>query len=274
MKTITCNGILISLDIPKIMGIVNATPDSFYSQSRITEHNILNQVEQMLHDGATFIDIGGYSSRPNAENVSQSEEIKRVIPLIEKIIRAFPSVFISVDTFRGEVARQAIKAGACIVNDISAGEADPTMWDIVTSYQVPYIAMHMRGTPQTMQQFTQYNHLVKDIIYYFSQITQKAHARGINDLIIDPGFGFSKTLEQNYSLMKNLDAFHILEKPLLVGISRKSMLYKLLESSPEESLNGTSALNTIALLKGADILRVHDVKQAMECVKIIQTMNL
>lgn len=274
MKTITCNGTLISLDIPKIMGIVNATPDSFYSQSRITEHNILNQVEQMLHDGATFIDIGGYSSRPNADNVSQSEETQRVIPLIEKIIRAFPSVFISVDTFRSEVARQAIEAGACIVNDISAGEADPTMWDIVAHYQVPYIAMHMRGTPQTMQQFTQYNHLVKDIIYYFSQIVQKAHARGINDLIIDPGFGFSKTLEQNYSLMKNLDAFHVLEKPLLVGISRKSMIYKLLESSPEESLNGTSSLNTIALLKGADILRVHDVKQAMECVKIIQTMNL
>ena len=178
------------------------------------------------------------------------------------------------DTFRSEVARQAIEAGACIINDISAGEADPTMWNIVSNYQVPYVVMHMRGTPQTMQQFTQYNHLIKDIIYYFSQITQKAQALAINDLIIDPGFGFSKTLEQNYSLMKNLNAFHVLEKPLLIGISRKSMIYKLLDSSPEESLNGTSSLNTIALLKGANILRVHDVKQAMECVKITQAMNL
>ena len=274
MKTITCNGTLISLNIPKIMGVVNATPDSFYSRSRITEYNILNQVEQMLLDGATFIDIGGYSSRPNAENISEKEEIQRVIPLIEKIVQVFPSVFISVDTFRSEVARQAIEAGACIINDISAGEADPTMWNIVSNYQVPYVTMHMRGTPQTMQQFTQYNHLIKDIIYYFSQITQKAQALAINDLIIDPGFGFSKTLEQNYSLMKNLNAFHVLEKPLLIGISRKSMIYKLLDSSPEESLNGTSSLNTIALLKGANILRVHDVKQAMECVKITQAMNL
>ena len=274
MKTITCNGTLISLNIPKIMGVVNATPDSFYSRSRITEYNILNQVEQMLLNGATFIDIGGYSSRPNAENISEKEEIQRVIPLIEKIVQVFPSVFISVDTFRSEVARQAIEAGACIINDISAGEADPTMWNIVSNYQVPYVVMHMRGTPQTMQQFTQYNHLIKDIIYYFSQITQKAQALAINDLIIDPGFGFSKTLEQNYSLMKNLNAFHVLEKPLLIGISRKSMIYKLLDSSPEESLNGTSSLNTIALLKGANILRVHDVKQAMECVKITQAMNL
>lgn len=268
-----CNGKLITFDTPKVMGILNITPDSFYSKSRIEEKNLFQTAEQMLIDGATFIDIGGYSSRSNAAEVTQTEEIQRVIPTIEKLVSYFPDIHISVDTFRSEVARLGLEAGAKIINDISASELDPQMWNIVKKYQVPYIVMHMRGTPQNMQQNTEYQDITKEILYYFSEKKDQARKYQLNDLIIDPGFGFSKTLSQNYELIQHLNLFKTLGCPILVGISRKSMIYKLLETSPEEALNGTTALHTFALLNGADILRVHDVKQAMECIKIVKELQ-
>ena len=268
-----CNGKLITFDTPKVMGILNITPDSFYSKSIIEEKNLLQTAEQMLIDGATFIDIGGYSSRPNAAEVTQTEEIQRVIPTIEKLVSYFPDIQISVDTFRSEVARLSLEAGAKIINDISASELDPQMWNVVKKYQVPYIVMHMRGTPQNMQQNTEYQDITKEILYYFSEKKDQARKYQLNDLIIDPGFGFSKTLSQNYELIQHLNLFKTLGCPILVGISRKSMIYKLLETSPEEALNGTTVLHTFALLNGADILRVHDVKQAMECIKIVKELQ-
>ena len=269
MTQINCKGELICFDTPKVMGILNITPDSFYAQSRTTPAEVLRKAEQMLEEGATFVDIGGYSSRSNAQEVSPQEELQRVVPVVEALVKHFPDVRISVDTFRAEVARESLEAGACIINDISAGQIDPAIWEVVAHYQVPYIAMHMRGTPQTMQTYTEYDKLTKDILYYFSQIKDKARQLRINDLIVDPGFGFSKTLAQNYELMQQLALFKALECPILVGISRKSMIYKLLDTTPESALNGTTVLNTFALLHGADILRVHDVKEAVECVKIV-----
>lgn len=269
MTQINCKGELICFDTPKVMGILNITPDSFYAQSRTTPAEVLRKAEQMLEEGATFVDIGGYSSRPNAQEVSLQEELQRVVPVVEALVKHFPDIRISVDTFRAEVARESLEAGACIINDISAGQIDPAIWEVVAHYQVPYIAMHMRGTPQTMQTYTEYDKLTKDILYYFSQIKDKARQLRINDLIVDPGFGFSKTLAQNYELMQQLALFKALECPILVGISRKSMIYKLLDTTPEAALNGTTVLNTFALLHGADILRVHDVKEAVECVKIV-----
>jgi len=269
MTQINCKGVLISFDTPKVMGILNITPDSFYSQSRTTPSEVLHKAEQMLQEGATFVDIGGYSSRPNAQEVSEEEELQRVVPVVEALVKHFPEIRISVDTFRAEVARQSLEAGACIINDISAGQIDPTIWEVVAHYQVPYIAMHMRGTPQTKQTYTKYDKLTKDILYYFSEVKDKARQLKINDLIVDPGFGFSKTLAQNYELMQQLALFKALECPILVGISRKTMIYKLLDTTAEDALNGTTVLNTFALLHGADILRVHDVKEAVECVKIL-----
>ena len=269
MTQINCKGVLISFDTPKVMGILNITPDSFYSQSRTTPSEVLHKAEQMLQEGATFVDIGGYSSRPNAQEVSEEEELQRVVPVVEALVKHFPDIRISVDTFRAEVARQSLEAGACIINDISAGQIDPTIWEVAAHYQVPYIAMHMRGTPQTRQTYTEYDKLTKDILYYFSEVKDKARQLKINDLIVDPGFGFSKTLAQNYELMQQLALFKALECPILVGISRKSMIYKLLDTTAEDALNGTTVLNTFALLHGADILRVHDVKEAMECVRIV-----
>ena len=269
MTQINCKGELICFDTPKVMGILNITPDSFYAQSRTTPAEVLRKAEQMLEEGATFVDIGGYSSRPNAQEVSPQEELQRVVPVVEALVKHFPDIRISVDTFRAKVARESLEAGACIINDISAGQIDPAIWEVVAHYQVPYIAMHMRGTPQTMQTYTEYDKLTKDILYYFSQIKDKARQLRINDLIVDPGFGFSKTLAQNYELMQQLALFKALECPILVGISRKSMIYKLLDTTPETALNGTTVLNTFALLHGADILRVHDVKEAVECVKIV-----
>ena len=269
MTQINCKGELICFDTPKVMGILNITPDSFYAQSRTTPAEVLRKAEQMLEEGATFVDIGGYSSRLNAQEVSPQEELQRVVPVVEALVKHFPDIRISVDTFRAEVARESLEAGACIINDISAGQIDPAIWDVVAHYQVPYIAMHMRGTPQTMQTYTEYDKLTKDILYYFSQIKDKARQLRINDLIVDPGFGFSKTLAQNYELMQQLALFKALECPILVGISRKTMIYKLLDTTPETALNGTTVLNTFALLHGADILRVHDVKEAVECVKIV-----
>ena len=269
MTQINCKGELICFDTPKVMGILNITPDSFYAQSRTTPTEVLRKAEQMLEEGATFVDIGGYSSRSNAQEVSPQEELQRVVPVVEALVKHFPDIRISVDTFRAEVARESLEAGACIINDISAGQIDPAIWEVVAHYQVPYITMHMRGTPQTMQTYTEYDKLTKDILYYFSQIKDKARQLRINDLIVDPGFGFSKTLAQNYELMQQLALFKALECPILVGISRKSMIYKLLDTTPETALNGTTVLNTFALLHGADILRVHDVKEAVECVKIV-----
>ncbi len=272
--TINCKGKLIDLSSPKVMGILNITPDSFFDGGKYNdEKGILNQVEKILSEGATFVDVGAYSSRPGADFVSEDEELKRILPIVQLILKHFPETLISVDTFRGEVAKQCIKYGAALVNDISAGKLDEKMLQTIADLKVPYIMMHMRGNPQTMQQQTDYNDLVKDIIYYFSERIATARTLGIIDTIIDPGFGFAKTLEQNYELLSKLELFKIIEKPILVGVSRKSMIYKLLETSPDKALNGTTVLNTVALQKGASILRVHDVKEAMECVKLVDTLS-
>lgn len=255
------------------MGILNVTPDSFYDGGRFKEESsILNQVECMLTEGATFIDVGAYSSRPGAEHVSETEELKRILPIVDVLVKQFPEIVLSIDTFRSEVAKQCIEAGAAMINDISAGILDDKMMETVGKLQVPYVMMHMKGTPKTMQQHTDYDDLLKDIIYYFSERIAEAKTHKIIDMIIDPGFGFSKTLEQNYELLSRLELLKMIEKPMLVGVSRKSMIYKLLKTTPEHALNGTSSLNTIALLKGAKILRVHDVKEAMECVTLINQL--
>jgi len=256
------------------MGILNVTPDSFYDGGKYTkETSILKRVETILDQGATFIDLGAYSSRPGANQVSQQEEIQRSVPITKLILKHFPDALISVDTFRAEVARQNIESGASLINDISGGLLDPQMLPTVGKLQVPYILMHMKGDPKTMQQNTQYNNLIKDLLYYFSERIAEARSHKINDIIVDPGFGFAKSLDQNYELMAKLDLLHILKLPLFVGISRKSMIYNLLGTDPKEALNGTTSLNTLALDKGAHILRVHDVKPAIECVKIHQMIK-
>ncbi|OJH13741.1 dihydropteroate synthase [Flavobacterium psychrophilum] len=272
--TINCKGQLIDLSTPKVMGILNVTPDSFYDGGRfVSEKNILIQVENMLQDGANFIDIGGQSSKPKAAIVSIDEELKRVVSIVDLILKKFPETMISIDTFNSKVAQIAVENGAAIINDISAGNLDDNMFETIAKLQVPYIMMHMRGTPQTMQEMTNYDDLLKDILFYFSEKVAKARSFGINDLIIDPGFGFAKTLEQNFELLNKLELFEILELPILVGVSRKSMIYKTLETTPENALNGTSVLNTISLTKGGNILRVHDVKEAVECVKLYAMLD-
>lgn len=272
--TINCKGTLIDLSSPKVMGILNLTPDSFYDGGQYKdEKSMLEHTEKMLSEGATFIDIGAYSSRPNADHVSEAEELKRILPIVERILKAFPETLISIDTFRSEVAKQTIEAGAALVNDISAGKLDDNMLKTVAHLQVPYIMMHMRGTPQTMQQQTVYDNLVKDILFYFSERLAAAKQLGIVDVIIDPGFGFAKTLEQNFEILNRLELFNLLEKPVLVGVSRKSMIYKTLNNTAKDALNGTSVLNTVALQKNAAILRVHDVKEAMETIKLIESLN-
>lgn len=272
--TINCIGKLIDLSVPKVMGILNVTPNSFYDGGKyIDEKSILNQVTKMITEGATFIDIGAYSSKPGAEFVSEEEEIRRLIPVIELVLKHFPDTLISIDTFRSTVAKIGIETGACMINDISAGSLDEKMLEMVAKLQVPYCMMHMKGNPQTMQSLAQYSNITKEMLFYFSEKVALARSLGINDLIIDPGFGFAKTLEQNFEVMKHLDLFQMLELPLLVGVSRKSMIYKTLEINPDVSLNGTTVLNTIALQKGANILRVHDVKEAIECVKLCHSLN-
>ena len=272
--TINCKGNLIDLATPKVMGILNITPNSFYDGGKFQEETvILNQVEKMVNEGATFIDIGAYSSKPNADFVSEEEELQRILPVVQQIINQFPEVILSIDTFRAEVAKQCILNGAALINDISAGHLDEKMLPTIAELQVPYIMMHMKGNPQTMQSLTNYEDIVKEMIYYFSERIFEARKLGINDLIVDPGFGFAKTLEQNYEVMQKLDIFKQLELPLLVGISRKSMIYKTLETSAQEALNGTTFLNAIALEKGANILRVHDVKEAVEGVKLFGMMK-
>ncbi len=274
MSTINCKGTLINLSTPKVMGIVNVTPDSFFDGGKLTNSNeIVFQVEKMLGEGATFIDLGGYSSKPGAEFVSETEELNRVIPIVKLLVENFPDILLSIDTFRSEVAKQAIENGAALINDISAGLLDENMLETVAKLQVPYIMMHMKGTPKTMQSLANYDDLLKEMNFYFSERIAKARRFGLNDIIIDPGFGFAKTLEQNYELLQNLELLQFHDLPILAGISRKSMIYKALETSPEKALNGTTFLHGFCLQKGANILRVHDVKEAVECVKLMSRLG-
>ena len=256
------------------MGILNVTPDSFFDGGKYkNDSELLSQVYVMLKEGATFIDVGAYSSRPQAEHISTETELKRMLPIVELLVKEFPDILLSIDTFRSDVAKQSVEAGAAMINDISAGKLDKNMLSTVAKLHVPYIMMHMKGSPQTMQQETVYKDLVKDVLFYFSERIAKAHALGIVDLIVDPGFGFAKTQKQNFELLNHLELFKMIDKPLLAGLSRKSMIYKSLETSADHALNGTSILNTIVLQKGASILRVHDVKEAMECVKLINQLS-
>lgn len=271
IKSININGELLDFSTPLVMGILNVTPDSFYSGSRKqSEEEIVGRVCQIIEEGGKIVDIGGQSTTPTSTLIPAKEELKRLEPILRLIRKEFPNTILSIDTFYSEVARPAVeKYGVNIINDISGGQIDDNMFETVARLNVPYILMHMRGTPQTMQQHTHYDNFIQDILYYFSEKISKLNLLGVNDIIIDPGFGFSKTTDQNYQLMAYLKYFNIFDVPILVGISRKSMIYKLLECTPQESLNGTSALNTFALLSGANILRVHDVKEAVECVKIV-----
>lgn len=274
MKTINCNQKLIDLSTPKVMGILNLTPDSFYDGGKLSsDHKIIEQAGRMLEDGATFLDIGGYSSRPGAKFVSEEEELQRVIPTIRLLIKEFPNAILSIDTFRSNVAQQGLELGAAIINDISAGKIDEQMMLIVAKHNAPYIMMHMQGTPENMMDNTNYSELTKDILYYFSERIAKARSFGINDILIDPGFGFSKTTSQNFQLLNELELFSILELPILIGISRKSMIYKTLGITSSEAINGTTALHAISLLKGASILRVHDVKEAVETINLYQNLK-
>ncbi len=272
--TINCNGRLIELNEPKIMGILNITPDSFYDGGSNQSFELISQkVKQHLTDGADILDIGGYSTKSGAEMVSEQEEIDRTVPVIEKILTLYPELIISIDTFRGNVAREAIKAGASIINDVSGWELDENMFEAIKELNVPYILMHMKGTPQTMQNNPQYEDVTSEVNEYFSRkIAQLSEAK-INDIILDPGFGFAKTLEQNYELFSKMEALGFGKYPLLVGISRKSMIYNFFGTTPKEALNGTSVLNMVAFQKGAKILRVHDVKEAKETLKIYNALQ-
>ena len=274
MKTINCKGNLIDLSTPKVMGVINLTPDSFYDGGKLTsEKEILLQANKMLQEGATFLDLGAYSSRPGAQFVSEKEEIHRLLPVIKILLNEFPETLLSIDTFRSNVANESIYAGASLINDISAGTLDDHMFKIIAQHQVPYVMMHMRGTPETMMQNTDYTNLTKEVIYYFSERIAKARSFGINDLITDPGFGFSKTLDQNYDLFNDLELFRYLNAPLLIGISRKSMIQKKIKTTAADSLNGTTALHAIAIQKGVSILRVHDVKEAFETINLLQNLK-
>ena len=272
--TINCAGKLIDLSIPKIMGILNITPDSFYDGGKYnSDKKILDHIEKMVIDGATFIDIGAYSSRPGGLDIDENEELKRIIPAIELVNKKFPEIIISIDTFRSKVAEACLNSGASMINDISASQLDEKMMETIAKYNVPYIIMHMKGNPQNMMDKTNYDDMLQEMIKYFSKKINQAISYKINDIIIDPGFGFAKNIKQNYDLLNHLDLLKILDKPIMVGISRKSMIYKSLDSTPEEALNGTTVLNTVALIKGASILRVHDVKEANECIKLIGSLN-
>nr|WP_262913897.1 dihydropteroate synthase [Aequorivita vitellina] len=274
MQTLNCRGKLIDLSVPKVIGIINVTTDSFYDGGKtIAETEILKQAEKMLSEGATFLDIGGYSTRPSASEISEIEEIRRVVNATEIILKNFPEALISVDTFRSEVAKKAIETGAAIVNDVSGGTLDAEMYKTVAKLKVPYILMHMRGTPQTMAKLTEYKNVTIEVLKDLAEKIARARAEGISDIIADPGFGFAKTRQQSFQVLNNLELFQNLEIPVLAGISRKSMIYKTLETSAENALNGTTSLNTIALLKGASILRVHDVKEAVDCVKLFEMLK-
>ena len=272
--TINCKGTLVDLSSPKVMGILNITPDSFFDGGKYkNESDILSQTEKMLLEDATFIDVGAYSSRPGAKHISEEEELQRIVPVINLLVKNFPEIIISVDTFRSKVAKETINYGASIVNDISGGKMDDKMFETVANLQVPYILMHMLGTPQNMQKNPVYNDVTKEIISFFAEQIFKLHQLKLNDVIIDVGFGFGKTIDHNFEILKNLSLFKSLDAPILAGISRKSMLYKTLDISAKEALNATTSANTIALLNGANILRVHDVKEAVEAVKIVNQLS-
>ena len=272
--TINCKGNLIDVSSPKVMGILNITPDSFYDGGKYkNESDILFQTEKMLLEGATFIDVGAYSSRPGAAHISENEELSRMIPVVDLLINHFPEIIISVDTFRSKIAKETIENGSAMINDISGGKMDEKMFQTIADLQVPYILMHMLGTPQNMQQNPVYEDVTKEIISFFAAQIYKLHQLKVNDIIIDVGFGFGKTMQHNYEILNNLSLFKILDAPILAGVSRKSMLYKPLKINAYEALNATTVANTIALLNGANILRVHDVKEAMEAIKIVNKLE-
>lgn len=269
--TLNVKGRLVDLAAPSVMGILNLTPDSFYSNSRMGSiDEALHRTEAFMNEGAKFIDIGAYSSRPGASDISPDEELQRMIPVIEAITKKLPEAILSIDTFRARVAKESIEAGAHIVNDIAGGGMDDEMFETVAALQVPYILMHMKGSPQTMQQHADYQNITLEVVDYFQQRVTKLQKLGVKDIILDPGFGFAKKPEHSYQLLNEMDDLKIFELPILAGISRKSMIYKFLGTTPEEALNGTTVLNTISLLKGASILRVHDVKAAAECIALVQ----
>ncbi|MDR0758140.1 MAG: dihydropteroate synthase [Tannerella sp.] len=274
-KSLNIKGYLHVLDKPAVMGILNVTPDSFYGQSRKqSDAEIHQRIIEILDEGGTIVDVGGYSSRPDAADISEAEEMQRLMPALSCLKIHYPDTIVSVDTFRAGIARWAVEEyGVAIINDISGGEIDDRMFDVVAALRVPYILMHMRGTPKTMQQQTGYADMMEEITLYFAEKLRTLQLLGVSDVILDPGFGFGKTLDQNYELMRELSGFAVFERPVLAGVSRKSMIYKLLNNTPDECLNGTTALNTFALLNGADILRVHDVKAAVEAVKIIDKLK-
>jgi dihydropteroate synthase len=273
-KTLNINGRIVDLREPKIMAILNVTPDSFYDGGRHqTEGDILKRAEKSVTEGAAFIDVGGYSSRPGAQDISEAEELKRVLPAIKKIRSEFPCLVISVDTFRSNVAKEAVLEGADLINDISGGALDAAMYETVASLGVPYILMHMKGTPQNMAGQASYQNIIQELTGYFHPRVHQLQQLGIKDIIVDPGFGFAKTREHNFKLLNQLELLAVLNKPLLIGLSRKSMVWKTLNITPEEALNGSTALNTIALLKGASILRVHDVKEAAQVVKLVKALQ-
>lgn len=272
--TINCKGQLLDLSTPKVMGVLNLTPDSFYDGGKFkNEKEALKQVEKYRIDGMDILDIGAYSSRPGADDISEDEELRRQSSVLKQITKEFPDLVISIDTFRSSVAKESLDQGAHIINDISAGKLDEQMLEVIAKYQVPYIMMHMRGTPQTMKQLTTYDDLVKEVVYYFSERLAVTKKMGINDVIIDPGFGFAKTTAQNFELLNHLDILQSLDVPILTGISRKSMIYKTLGIDSKQALNGTTALHMVALQNGSSILRVHDVLEAKECITLYQKLK-
>ena len=273
MYTLNCKGRLLVLDKPVVMGILNITPDSFYSGSRIEQQDVLQKAGQMIEEGATILDIGGQSTRPGSDRLTATEELNRVLPAIKSIKENYPSVFLSIDTYHATVASETVAAGIDMVNDISAGDMDANMLSTVASLRVPFIAMHMQGTPDTMQDKPTYDNIAKEVVDYFIQKTAACKAAGITDIIIDPGFGFGKTIVHNFQLLKQMEVFQLFHVPILAGLSRKSTIWKTLHVTPEEALNGTTVLNTIALTKGASILRVHDVKEAVEAVKLYEAYS-
>ena len=265
---------MIDLKKPKVMGVLNITPDSFYDGGKYKDEvSILKQVEKLLDAGAIFVDVGAYSSKPGATNISEEEELKRILPVVNLLITNFPDIYLSIDTFRSVVARRCLENGAAMINDISAGNMDDKMMQTISEFKVPYVMMHMKGNPQNMSQQTNYSNLLEEILYYFSEKVAAAKSYGINDIILDPGFGFAKNTFQNFSLLQHLNLFKTFELPILVGLSRKSMIYKTLGTNPDQALNGTTALNTYALTKGANILRVHDVKEAVECIELLEALK-
>lgn len=269
MYSVNCRGKLIDLSQPRVMGILNVTPDSFYSESRVAQTDeLLRRAEKMIDEGAAFLDVGGYSSRPGAAHIDEDTERRRVIPAVEALHARFPEVAISVDTFRSRVAREAVEAGACMINDISGGNLDSRMFETVAALKVPYVLMHMKGTPQTMQLNPEYDDVIMELNRFFARRIARLHALGVDDILVDPGFGFGKTLDDNYKILKHLALFKAHDKPILIGISRKSMLYKYLGGTPADMLNATTAVHMLALQNGASVLRVHDVKPAAEAIAL------